>query len=207
MEIVKSEGLSHGSMPTVFEERTLFSPPQPPVIDAQYSQKRGGSVLPAIIFLFMLVPCAGLGYMVYQSSGQVEEMRQQIEGMKTDDTAGEIAGLNAQIAALTTERDALKVEVTTVTDSQSMFDKDIGRLVSESAALTTEINDLLAGQRKGGPAIPVSLRTIPDTWDDQAIEILQKHVDGLKAHKVKVIGNRPLPPKPTTGTISGTPRP
>ena len=116
------------------------------------------------------------------------------------------ADLNAKIAALTADRDALRIEVETIGDSQQMFNENIGRLVGESATLITEIEELLADQRKGGPPIPANLKTIPDTWDDAAIEILQKHVDALRAHKVKVIGPRPVKPKPVEGTISGTPQ-
>ncbi|MBU2604724.1 MAG: hypothetical protein KKC43_02385 [Alphaproteobacteria bacterium] len=206
MDIVKSDGLPRGNMPTIFEERTLFPPPQPPIIDAQYSKNRGGSVVPLLIFLFMLVPCAGLGYLVWQSTNQVGQLQTQLDQMEAKGNDAVTADLNAKIAALTADRDALRVEVETIGDSQKMFDENIGRLVGESGTLITEIEELLADQRKGGPAIPASLKTIPDTWDDAAIEILQKHVDALRAHKVKVIGPRPVKPKPVEGTISGTPQ-
>mgnify|MGYP003624419473 CR=1 FL=1 len=206
MDIVKSDGLPRGNMPTVFEERTLFPPPQAPVIDAQFSKNRSGSVVPVLIFLFMLVPCAGLGYLVWQSTNQVGQLQTQLDQMEAKGNDAVTADLNAKIAALTADRDALRVEVETIGDSQKMFDENIGRLVGESATLITEIEELLADQRKGGPPIPASLKTIPDTWDDAAIEILQKHVDALRAHKVKVIGPRPVKPKPVEGTISGTPQ-
>lgn len=206
MDIVKSEGLPRGNMPTIFEERTLFPPPQPPIIDAQYSKNRGGSVVPLLIFLFMLVPCAGLGYLVWQSTNQVGQLQTQLDQMEAKGNDAVTADLNAKIAALTADRDALRVEVETIGDSQKMFDENIGRLVGESATLITEIEELLADQRKGGPPIPASLKTIPETWDDAAIDILQKHVDALRAHKVKVIGPRPVKPKPVEGTISGTPQ-
>jgi len=197
MDIVKSDGLPRGAMPTVFEDRTLFPPP--PVIDAQFSKNRSGSVVPVLIFLFMLVPCVGLGYLVWQ-------MQTQIDQLENDGTVAVVDDLNAKIAALTADRDALRVEVETIGDSQEMFNENIGRLVGESASLITEIEELLADQRKGGPPIPASLKTIPETWDDAAIEILQAHVDALRAHKVKVIGPRPVKPKPVEGTISGTPQ-
>lgn len=203
MDIVKSDGLPRGAMPTVFEDRTLFPPP---VIDAQFSKNRSGSVVPALIFLFMLVPCAGLGYLVWQSTDQVQQLQTQLDDMETKGNDAVTADLNAKIAALTADRDALRIEVETIGDSQQMFDENIGRLVGESATLITEIEELLADQRKGGPPIPTSLKTIPETWDDAAIEILQKHVDALRAHKVKVIGPRPVKPKPVEGTISGTPQ-
>ncbi|WP_373004671.1 hypothetical protein [Hyphomonas sp.] len=206
MDIVKSDGLPRGAMPTVFEERTLFAPPQAPVIDAQFSKNRSGSVVPVLIFLFMLVPCAGLGYLVWQSTNQVGQLQTQLDQMEAKGNDAVTADLNAKIATLTVDRDALRVEVETIGDSQKMFDENIGRLVGESATLITEIEELLADQRKGGAPIPASLRTIPDTWDDAAIEILQKHVDALRAHKVKVIGPRPVKPKPVEGTISGTPQ-
>lgn len=206
MDIVKSDGLPRGNMPTVFEERTLFPPPQAPVIDAQFSKNRSGSVVPVLIFLFMLVPCAGLGYLVWQSTNQVGQLQTQLDQMEAKGNDAVTADLNAKIAALTADRDALRIEVETIGDSQKMFDENIGRLVGESATLITEIEELLADQRKGGPPIPVGLKTIPDTWDDAAIEILQKHVDALRAHKVKVIGPRPVKPKPVEGTISGTPQ-
>jgi hypothetical protein len=199
MDIVKSDGLPRGNMPTVFEERTLFPPPQAPVIDAQFSKNRSGSVVPLLIFLFMLVPCVGLGYLVWQ-------MQTQIDQLKNDGNVAVIADLESKITALTTDRDALRVEVETIGSNQKMFDENIGRLVGESAALITEIDELLADQRKGGPPIPENLKTIPATWDDAAIEILQAHVDALRAHKVKVIGPRPVKPKPVEGTISGTPQ-
>ena len=203
MDIVKSDGLPRGAMPTVFEDRTLFPPP---VIDAQFSKNRSGSVVPVLIFLFMLVPCAGLGYLVWQSTDQVQQLQTQLDDMETKGNDAVTADLNAKIAALTADRDALRIEVETIGDSQQMFDENIGRLVGESATLITEIEELLADQRKGGPPIPTSLKTIPETWDDAAIEILQKHVDALRAHKVKVIGPRPVKPKPVEGTISGTPQ-
>ncbi|MFT5776201.1 hypothetical protein [Hyphomonas sp.] len=206
MDIVKSDGLPRGAMPTVFEERTLFPPPQAPVIDAEFSKNRSGSVVPVLIFLFMLVPCAGLGYLVWQSTNQVGQLQTQLDQMEAKGNDAVTADLNAKIATLTVDRDALRVEVETIGDSQKMFDENIGRLVGESATLITEIEELLADQRKGGAPIPASLRTIPDTWDDAAIEILQKHVDALRAHKVKVIGPRPVKPKPVEGTISGTPQ-
>ncbi|WP_340692914.1 hypothetical protein [Hyphomonas sp.] len=206
MDIVKSDGLPRGNMPTVFEERTLFPPPQPPVIDAQFSKNRGGSIVPVLIFLFMLIPCAGLGYLVWQSTNQVGQLQTQLDQMEAKGNDAVTADLNAKIAALTADRDALRVEVETIGNSQKMFDENIGRLVGESATLITEIEELLADQRKGGPPIPASLKTIPETWDDAAIEILQKHVDALRAHKVKVIGPRPVKPKPVEGTISGTPQ-
>ena len=203
MDIVKSDGLPRGAMPTVFEDRTLFPPP---VIDAQFSKNRSGSVVPALIFLFMLVPCAGLGYLVWQSTDQVQQLQTQLDDMETKGNDAVTADLNAKIAALTADRDALRIEVETIGDSQQMFNENIGRLVGESATLITEIEELLADQRKGGPPIPANLKTIPDTWDDAAVEILQKHVDALRAHKVKVIGPRPVKPKPVEGTISGTPQ-
>lgn len=206
MDIVKSQGLPRGNMPTIFEERTLFPPPQPPIIDAQYSKNRGGSVVPLLIFLFMLVPCAGLGYLVWQSTNQVGQLQTQLDQMEAKGNDAVTADLNAKIAALTADRDALRVEVETIGDSQKMFDENIGRLVGESATLITEIEELLADQRKGGPPIPASLKTIPETWDDAAIDLLQKHVEALRAHKVKVIGPRPVKPKPVEGTISGTPQ-
>ena len=203
MDIVKSDGLPRGAMPAVFEERTLFPPP---VIDAQFSKNRSGSVVPLLIFLFMLVPCVGLGYLVWQSTDQVQQLQTQLDDMETKGNDAVTADLNAKIAALTADRDALRIEVETIGDSQQMFNENIGRLVGESATLITEIEELLADQRKGGPPIPANLKTIPDTWDDAAIEILQKHVDALRAHKVKVIGPRPVKPKPVEGTISGTPQ-
>lgn len=206
MDIVKSDGLPRGNMPTIFEERTLFPPPQPPVIDAQFSKNRSGSVVPILIFLFMLVPCAGLGYLVWQSTDQVQQLQTQLDKMEAEGNDAVAADFNAQIAAITADRDALRVEVETIGDSQKMFDENVGRLVGESATLITEIEELLADQRKGGAPIPANLKTIPDTWDDAAIEILQKHVDALRAHKVKVIGPRPVKPKPVEGTISGTPQ-
>ena len=206
MNIVRSEGLSRGNMPTVFEERTLFPPPQAPVIDAQFSKNRSGSVVPILIFLFMLVPCAGLGYLVWQSTDQVQQLQGQLDTIKAEGDKALTDDFNAKIAALTADRDALRVEVETIGESQAMFDENIGRLVGESAALITEIEELLADQRKGGAPIPANLKTIPETWDDAAIEILQKHVDALRAHKVKVIGPRPVKPKPVEGTISGTPQ-
>lgn len=204
MDIVKSDGLPRGAMPAIFEERTLFPPP--PVIDAQFSKNRSGSVVPVLIFLFMLVPCAGLGYLVWQSTDQVQQLQTQLDDMEAKGNDAVTADLNAKIAALTADRDALRIEVETIGDSQQMFNENIGRLVGESATLITEIEELLADQRKGGPPIPANLKTIPDTWDDAAIEILQKHVDALRAHKVKVIGPRPVKPKPVEGTISGTPQ-
>jgi hypothetical protein len=206
MNIVKSEGLPRGNMPTVFEERTLFAPPQAPVIDAQFSKNRSGSVVPILIFFFMLIPIGGLGYLVWQSTDQVQQLQTKLDQVEAKGNEEMTADFNARIAALTDERDGLKVQLASIGEGKTMFDENVGRLVGESAALIREIEELLADQRKGAAPIPADLKTIPDTWDDAAIDILQKHADALKAHKVKVIGKTPVKPKPVEGTISGTPQ-
>ncbi|MDP1556398.1 MAG: hypothetical protein Q8L84_13155 [Hyphomonas sp.] len=195
MNIVKSDNLSHGQMPTVFEDRTLFPPP--PVIDAQFSRRRsGGSILPIVIFLFMLLPLAFLGWLALESREQISQLTVQRDALVKDQVAAETAGLNNRIQTITAERDALRVQLATMSQNKDQYDQSIAPLVEESAALVKEINDLLDGPRRGREPLPVSLRTIPETWDDAAIAILQQHVDALKAHRLKVIGTTPVQPAP-----------
>ncbi len=200
MDIVKSENFSHGGMPTVFEDRTLFPPP---VIDATFEPKRSSPLVPLLIFGFMLLPVLGLGYLALQSNSQVTELTKKLDDIDLEAQAKALGGLQAKIDTLTAERDALKVEVATVASSQDLFKDNIAKLINQSTALVTEIDKIRKEQRPNSPAIPTNLRTIPPTWDDAAIDILQKHVDALNAHKVKVIGVQPLARPVTEGTVSG----
>lgn len=177
MDIVKSDNLPHGTMPTVFEDRTLF--PTPPVIDARYSERKGSWVLPAVIFGFMLVPLAGLGFFVVSLNNQLGEIRAEGNDEK-------IEALNAQINLLKEENQALEIQVTTVANTEKAFDRDIGRLIAEISAQVKDIDDLRRF-RQNAPNIPADKRTIPDTWDDAAIAILQERVNFLKDHRTKVL--------------------
>ncbi len=203
MDIVKTDNLPQGQMPTIFEDRTLFPPP--PVIDAKFSQQRTSSpIVPILIFTFMLIPLLGLGYFAWSSSQQVAKLTATIEDMDMKGTEAKIAELNAKINAVTAEKDALNVQIATLNQNKGLFEQDIGRLVNESASLVKEIDDLLAGPRRGRAPLPANLRTIPQTWDDAAIAVLQGHVDALKAHRLKVIGTTPVTSQPSEGTISGS---
>lgn len=203
MDIVKSDNLPQGQMPTIFEDRTLFPPPS--VVDAKFSERRGGGgvVVPLLIFGFMLIPLLGIGWFAWQSSQQVGALTAEIKKMDVAGTEAKIADLNTKINSITVERDALNVQIATLNQNKGMFEQDIGRLVNESAALVKEIDDLLAGPRRGRAPLPANLRTVPPTWDDAAIAILQGHVDALKAHRLKVIGTTPVVIQPVEGTITG----
>lgn len=201
MNIVTSENLSHGQMPAVFEDRTLFPPP--PVIDAKFTERRSGNpIVPILIFLVMLLPLAFLGWLVMDSRQQIGQLTEQRDTLVRDQVATETASLNSQIQAMTAERDALKVQLATVSQNKNQYDQTIAPLVEESAALVKEINDLLAGPRRGREPLPANLRAIPETWDDAAIAILQQHIDALKAHRLKVIGTTAVQPAPKP-VISG----
>jgi hypothetical protein len=125
MEVVRSDNLSQGQMPTIFEDRTLFPPP---VIDAKFSQKPSMPVLPLVIFGFMLVPMLALGYFAFDLKTQLDKIDIEAQNAK-------VAVLGDQIVKLEDERDDLKIQVATIGANQKMFDEGIGRLVGESAAL------------------------------------------------------------------------
>lgn len=177
MDIVKTDNLPHGQMPTVFEDRTLFPPP--PVIDARYTERKGSWVLPAVIFGFMLLPLAGLGGIAYYLNGELNTL-------KAAGNTDKITALEADIVALKEQNASLEQQNTQIISSRGDFDKDIGRLIKESAALVADIDDLRK-YRTNSPRIEDRLRKIPDNWDDDAIAKLQMHVDELKLLRTKVL--------------------
>lgn len=202
MDIVKTDNLPQGQMPTIFEDRTLFPPP--PVIDARYKTTRSTNwVVPTLIFAFMSVLLLGAAWFAYSSEKRASDLEARIDGMVDEQVKAETSQLNAEIVKISAERDALAGQLATLSQNRDQFDRNLGRLITESAALVKEIDELLAvAPRLRGPRIPAALTSIPADWDAPSTAVLQRHVDLLKEHRIKVINHRD-PTRPSEGTISG----
>lgn len=172
MPVDHSDELPRDRAPTTYQDRTIFPPPQTVLVEPA-SRSRGG----LMAFLLMLIPCGLLGYFAYTQSAalasaqeQLAMLRTTIEAETTDQLAEKdevIQSLREQVAQLQSQVDA---------------DDELARLIGESGDKLQEIEEMLAGPKRGWGTLErrAEWAMEPPAWNAEAMTILQAHVDRLE---------------------------
>lgn len=183
MSVVNPDDYRQGGVPTVFEDRTIFPPPE--VIGQRVQEKEKvatrQSPVMGIVALLALGGCGFLGWNVMQ-------LQNEISGIQEVGTADEIADLNGVI------RD-LRVEIADLNDQQAQF-AEFGNLLEDAAGLREQIDELVSQPQRVN--LPRDLRElikdVPEDWSDPSKAILADYLQGQRDARTAI---RNWPPRPT----------
>jgi flagellar basal body-associated protein FliL len=193
-------------VPAVFDDRVIFGypdqsrPPPPP-------PPKGGGSMGAVLAVFavMLIPCAILGYLVWNMSNEIGTIKADAE----KDSQAQITRLtdtNVQLTAAVADRDktilAKENEIKNANLLIASFSPIVRSLLDERQVRVDRIAVLLSSGDNGADQLPANLRNMP-VWDTSAVAILTDHNDKLKAFEDNLRRKLNAPPAPPIqrGTI------
>lgn len=192
MSVVNPDNLPRDHMPAVFEDRLIFSPPPPIVMEPRSVGRRRGWVGGLLVFMIMLMPLSILGWLVYDQSRQIREFI-----AAQDSTSG------AEIAQLKSERDAAQAQVAGLTVEINAWktnggrqNDEVSRLLIQGAEIRGDITTMLGRPEKQGFGNLPDWAGAPPVWDAEAVRILQDYNRELNALRDRVVAYR----RPSTGS-------
>ncbi len=198
MSIV-NPGDSGPRVPAVFDDRVIFGYPEPsqPVQQAPPPQKSGGGAVAAAfgMFFIMLIPCAILGWFVY-------DFNKRFETGESERIGNQLARI-AELETANTSKDNRIVELEQMVVRQNntlaqerelnaSFSPSIRALLAERQYRYDDIINLLGDNQQ---QLPANLRAIP-AWDTEGVRILTTHVRALEDYQTRLRARINLPPPP-----------
>lgn len=199
MSIV-NPGDSGPRVPAIFDDRVIFGYPEPnqPAPPAPAPQKSGGGAVTAafVMFFIMLIPCAILGWLMFDLSNRVAVTESQataaLEARITQLTSAG-AGKDTRIAEL--EQQAINLRNTQAQQREliASFSPSIRVQLEERQARIERIAVLLSAEPGGEQLLPTNLRTIPP-WDTEGVRILTAHNRALEDFENRRRAAMNLPP-------------
>lgn len=199
MSVVNPDNLPREHMPSVFDDRLIFSPPPPPIVmEPRSVGRRRGWVGALLVFMIMLMPLSILGWLVYQQSQEIGIL-QAVSGNQSA----------AEIAQLTEQRDEARAQVTGLTVELNAWktnggrqNDEVSRLLITGAEIRGDIKTMLGRPEKQGFGDLPAWAEAPPVWDAEAIRILQDYNRQLNELRDRVVAyRRPSTANPGTGSI------
>jgi hypothetical protein len=199
MSIV-NPGDSGPRVPAVFDDRVIFGYPEP----AQQAppppppQKSGGSAVAAAfgMFFIMLIPCAILGWLVYDLNSRVSATEGQATvALETRITELTTANASKDSRIVELEQEAVRQRNTLAQQREliASFSPSIRAQLEERQARVERIAVLLSAEPGGESLMPANLRTIPP-WDTEGVRILTAHNRALEDFENRRRAMMNLPP-------------
>lgn len=157
------------------------------------------------MFAIMLIPCAILGYLVWNLNGEIGKIKTGAE-MESKQQIEKLTRENGQLTTAVADRDKL-----ILTRDNSIKDRDlliasfsppVRNLLQERQIRVDRIAVLLSSGDNGADQLPASLRDMP-AWDTTAVAILTDHNQKLKVFEDNLRRKLNAPPAPpiTKGEI------